>query len=181
MADHRQHIGELNHAPLLERTNRSLDHCCADRLTVCTLFLEHEAMKAKPVFTARDKQFNDIGQVEFIPLIYTAGTVTHRLALHRETGSLPDSMKEWRISHPTIGASVCRVLGSHKGMPCSSRGMGLRDARMHAVACLDAMLERIGSDRFNDTIATQLEQFNLARIEAIREKIYDEHATGLDS
>ena len=138
-------------------------------------------MKAKSTFMTRGADFAELERVEFTPLIYIAGTVTHRLALHLEVGPLPNMMKQWRVSHPVIGATVCRVTGTYKGVPCSSRSMGPRDARMHAVACLDAMLERIGSDRFNATIAEQLERFTASRLEAIREKIYDEHATGLDS
>ena len=138
-------------------------------------------MKTKPTFMARDASFADIERVEFTPLIYIVGTEVYRFALHLECGNLPDSMKQWRVSHPTIGATVCRVTGSYKGMPCSSAGMGPRNARQHAIASLDALIERIGSDRFNSTISAQLERFSQSRIDAIREKIHDEHATGLDS
>lgn len=114
----------------------------------------------KYTFIARGKEFSDIGTVDYTPLIYTAGTVTHRLALHHETGELPVSYKQWAVSHPTIGAKILNVTGSYKGMPCSSARLGVREARMHAIACLDAMLERIGSDKFNATIATQLDRLD---------------------
>jgi len=37
-------------------------------------------------------------------------------------------------------------------MPCSSKGLNSKEARAAAMAQLEAMCERIGSEKFNDTI-----------------------------
>jgi hypothetical protein len=112
----------------------------------------------KNIFTARDGALSDIGQVDYVPLIFIAGTVTHRLALHREIGALPNTMKSWRVSHPVVGASVITVYVTYRGMQCSSAGIGIKRARMHAMAALNALLERIGSDNFNSVIDTQVKR-----------------------
>ena len=103
-------------------------------------------------YIMRDKQGQAFGQpVPYTPIIFTAGTVTHMLALHRVPG-----MREWVVSHPVVGAKVCRITGSHKGMPCSSKDMTTAQARAAAMAQLDALCERFGSERFNSTIAGAL-------------------------
>ena len=83
------------------------------------------------------------------PVIYQVDTTKLRLALHFEIGlaSLPDSMREWVVSDPVSGRCVCRVQATYKGCPVSSRGLGPRDARVAAVATLDALVQRVGADR----------------------------------
>jgi hypothetical protein len=93
--------------------------------------------------------------VPYTALIFTAGTVTHKLALHLEDTLLPDRYRQWQVSHPGIGAKVCRVTASYKGVPVSSAGLTVTQARAAAVAELEALCGRIGSDKFNSVIDTQ--------------------------
>lgn len=105
-------------------------------------------------FLMHDKKRHPFGApVPYTPIIFLCGTVTHRLALHREAGAAPASYREWVISHPVIGAKVCRVTGTVKGLPCSSKGLNSKQARAAGLAQLEALCERIGSDKFNATIA----------------------------
>ena len=90
--------------------------------------------------------------VPYTPIIFIAGTVAHRLALHREPGASPAKYREWVVAHPVIGAKVCRVTGTIKGLPCSSKGLNSKEARAAAMAQLEALCERIGSAKFNVTI-----------------------------
>ena len=100
-------------------------------------------------YIMRDKKGQAFGEpVPYTPIIFTAGTVTHMLALHRVPGG-----RHWVVSHPTVGAKLCMVTGSHKGVPCSSKHMTAAQARAAAMAQLDALCERFGSDKFNSTIA----------------------------
>jgi len=104
-------------------------------------------------FTMHDKKRQPFGQpVPSTPIISTAGTVTHQFALHREVSAAPVSYRGWVVSHPVIGAKVCRITVFYKGMPCSSKGLNSKEARAAAMAQLEAMCERIGSEKFNDTI-----------------------------
>ena len=118
-------------------------------------------MPAKPSFAPRGRDGQPLMRepVPFAPLIYLAGTQAHRLALHRELTLLPEKMKHWIVSDPVSGAMVCRVRGTHKGMPCASSGFGLQDARSAAVATLDELLERVGSDAFNARLAAAHVEF----------------------
>jgi hypothetical protein len=113
---------------------------------------------AKPAFTPVNSDGAPMGEpVAFTALIYTAGTITHRLALHKEISALPDGYRQWVVSHPGIGAKVCTVRAYHKGCPVSSARMSQTSARAAAIATLDEMLERIGSDKFNAVIAKQVQ------------------------
>ena len=103
-------------------------------------------------YIMRDKTGQAFGDpVPYTPIIFTAGSTPHMLALHRVPG-----MREWVISHPVVGAKVCRITGSHKGVPCSSKHMTAAQARAAAMDQLDALCERFGSDKFNSTIAGAL-------------------------
>lgn len=111
---------------------------------------------AKPTFQPlhRDGHLMD-DAIEYTPLVYIAGTAVHRLALHRSYGSrdLPNSSRGWQVSDPASGGCIIGdVGGTYKGMPVSSRGMTLRDARANAMAALDSLLGRIGSTAFNDRL-----------------------------
>ena len=109
-------------------------------------------------FTMHDRKGLPLGApVQYTPVLFIAGTVTHRLALHREAGTAPASYREWVVSHPVIGAKVCRLAGSHKGMPCSSKGLNSKQARAAAMEQLNALCERIGSEKFNTTIAAAVQ------------------------
>lgn len=109
---------------------------------------------SKNTFQPRDPKGKLLPAIDYVPLIYIAGTETHRFALHKSLNrAMPDEKKEWHVSEPTTGLHVRTVAGSYKGLPCSSVGLGQRAARDAAVATLDALLERIGSAEFNIKIA----------------------------
>ena len=118
-------------------------------------------MPTKPSFAPRGRDGQPLMRepVPFTPLIYLAGTQAHRLALHRELTLLPEKMKHWIVSDPVSGAMICRVRGTYKGMPCASSGLGLRDARSAAMATLDDLLARVGSDAFNTRLAAAHAEF----------------------
>ena len=104
-------------------------------------------------YTMHDAKGEPFGApVPYTPIIFLCGTTTHRLALHREAGAAPAAYREWAVSHPVIGAKVCRVTAAYKGMPCSSKGLNSKQARAAAMAQLEALCERIGSEKFNSVI-----------------------------
>lgn len=108
----------------------------------------------KPTFQPRNAEGKLMASIEYTPMIYIAGTETHRLALHKSLNvHLPESRKDWHVSDPVTGLHAITVRGSYKGMPCSSAGLGLKEARAAAMATMDEFLELIGSERFNSTIA----------------------------
>jgi hypothetical protein len=100
-----------------------------------------------PTITLRRKDGSEIETVKSHLLVCHAGSVTHTLHLHR------DSLGFWAVSDPRSGGKVLHVQGQYKGVPCSSNGMLLRDIRGLAQQQIDALIERVGSDRFN-TILT---------------------------
>ena len=89
-----------------------------------------------------------LDSVRYAPLIFTRGTQSHRLALHQRTGA-----DRWRVSHPESGALILRVTATHKGVPVSTACLGLRDARQCALADLNGLVDRIGIERFESTLA----------------------------
>jgi hypothetical protein len=104
-------------------------------------------------FVMHDKKRQPFGApVAYTPLVFICGTTTHRLALHREAGAAPDAYREWAVSHPVIGAKVCRITGTVKGLPCSSKGLNSKQARAAAIVQLEALCERIGGEKFNSVI-----------------------------
>jgi len=105
-------------------------------------------------FTMHDKKRQPFGApVPYTPIIFLCGTTTHRLALHRVPGALTARHRNWAVSHPTIGARVCEVLSALHGMPVSSKHLTTKQARAAAMAQLERLCERIGSENFNATIA----------------------------
>lgn len=118
---------------------------------------------AKPTFfPTRFDGFRFDAAVEYTPLIYIVGTVVHRLALHRTLTNyaLPKQKQGWQVSDPVSGACLVRDVGGvYKGMPTSSTGITLREARANAIASLDALIERVGSDAFNAKLADAAKQY----------------------
>jgi len=99
-------------------------------------------------FTIRNQDGTPGKEVSYTALIYIAGGVTHRLALH-----VVDNV--WVVSHPIVGAKVLSVRSNYDAY--ARRDFhGLRSARQLAIRSLDALLERIGSEKFNTVLATQL-------------------------
>lgn len=90
-----------------------------------------------------------VQSVSYTPLIVTAGSTTHKLALHKDPVN-----GAWVVSDPLSGAAVIRqVSGSYKGVRVSSRGYTQKEIRMLAIADVEALIARVGSDRFNAVLS----------------------------
>jgi hypothetical protein len=100
-----------------------------------------------PTITLRKKDGSEIETVKSHIVVVTAGSVTHALHLHKLTDG------QWAVSDPRTGGKICYVEGRYKGVPCSSRGLAMRDAKRIAFIQVEALIERIGSDRFNAVLA----------------------------
>ena len=80
-------------------------------------------------------------------VVVHAGTQTYTLHLHN------DPLWGWRLSDPRSGGCVLTVEGWHKGLPVSSKGFTLREIRVLAFHQAEALIERVGSDKFNAVLA----------------------------
>ena len=96
-----------------------------------------------PTVTLRRKDGTEIETVKSHLLVCHAGAVTHTLHLHR------DSLGFWAVSDPRSGGKVLHVVGHFKGMPVASNGMTLREIRGLAQRQIDALIYRVGAERFN--------------------------------
>ena len=103
-------------------------------------------MPKKPTFEMKFKDGTAV-EVKYDPLIFIAGTETYKLALCKNRDGA------WVVSDPRSGAKIVTVQGNYKGMPCTSRGFTLTRARQLAIADLEELVSRIGSDRFNAVMA----------------------------
>lgn len=103
-----------------------------------------------PTITLRRKDGSEISTAKSHLLVCHAGPVTHTLHLHK------DSLGFWVVSDPRSGGKVLHVQGQYKGVPCSSNGMLLRDIRGLAQAQIDALIERVGSERFNKVLTPSI-------------------------
>ena len=105
-------------------------------------------MPTKPVFNLRagDK----IIPTKYDRLLYTRGTRAHIFALHREHSKT--TRKEWVVSDPVSGYRLLRVNAHYKGMPISSADLTLAQARQCALADIDALVDRVGLDKFEAVI-----------------------------
>lgn len=84
--------------------------------------------------------------VSYDALIYTRMSSVYKFALHKVGGL-------WIVSHIESGAKICNVNALYIGMPVSSRGLTLREARMFALHTLDSLVDRIGFDHFDSVIS----------------------------
>ena len=85
--------------------------------------------------------------VEYRPLKVTVGDAEHTLALHQSAGY-------WRVSDPVCGGGICSVNGSYKGLPVSSKGMGVREATAAAREAVASLVRRSGGpDEWNARLA----------------------------
>ena len=105
-------------------------------------------MATKPVFDLRagDKRI----ATKYDRLLYTRGHRAHIFALHREHSKT--TRKEWIVSDPVSGYRLLRVNAHYKGMPISSADLTLAQARMCALADIDALVDRVGLDQFEAVI-----------------------------
>ena len=105
-------------------------------------------MPTKPVFNLRagDKRI----PTKYDRLLYTRGHRAHIFALHREHSKT--TRKEWIVSDPVSGYRLLRVSAHYKGLPVSSADLTLAQARMCALADIDALVDRVGLDQFEAVI-----------------------------
>ena len=100
-----------------------------------------------PTIITRRKDGTPIATVKSHLVVVHAGTQTYTLHLHN------DPVWHWRLSDPRSGGVVLHVAGQFKGIRTSSKGFTLREIRVLAHQQVEALIERIGSDRFNSTLA----------------------------
>jgi hypothetical protein len=107
----------------------------------------------KPTYIARNRDGSLYGDpIPYTPLIVIVGSMVHKFALHCVGGA-------WIVAHPASGARVLDVKATHKGMPVSSRHLTLTQARPLAMAQLDAIIERAGSERFNQFLEEKTNEY----------------------
>ena len=97
-------------------------------------------MAKKPVFMLALRNLPSV-ETAYTPLMYSRGTQTHKLALVKRAGT-------WQVCHPGSGALVLRITASFKGMPVSSAGLTLAQARACALVDLDSLVDRAGLEHF---------------------------------
>ena len=102
-------------------------------------------MAKKPVFMLALRNLPSV-ETPYTPLLYTRGTLTHRLALVKRHGT-------WQVCHPGSGALVLRITASFKGMPVSSAGLTLAQARASALDNLDSLVDRVGLEKFESVLS----------------------------
>lgn len=106
-------------------------------------------MPKKQVFKMVLKD-NKTQDVQYYPIVFLHGSDAWGLALHRDP--VLAGKGEWIVSDPISGYRVTRVTASFKGMPVSSRDLTLAQARAAALIDLDAVVSRVGSDRFREVL-----------------------------
>jgi len=106
-------------------------------------------MATKPTFNLRAG--GKIIPTKYERLLYTRGHRAHIFALHREHHA-GIKRKEWIVSDPVSGYRLLRVNATYKGMPISSADLTLAQARMHALADIDALVDRVGLEKFEAVI-----------------------------
>lgn len=84
--------------------------------------------------------------IEYRPIKVTVGDLTHTLALHQSAG-------RWLISDPITGGGICEVGATYKGMPVSSKDLGVREARLAAASTIKQMIHRHGAAEWNARLA----------------------------
>jgi len=110
-------------------------------------------MPTKPTFSMRVKGSDKTVDVKYDRLLYTRGHRAHIFALHREqTAGIPKDRREWIVSDPVSGYRLLRVNAHYKGMPISSRSLTLAEARQCALADIDALVDRVGLEKFETVI-----------------------------
>ena len=102
-------------------------------------------MAKKPTFLLALRN-NPAIETPYTPLMFTRGTQTHRLALVKRFG-------QWQVCDIGSGALVLRITASYKGMPVSSAGLTLAQARASALDNLDTLVDRIGLPKFESVLS----------------------------
>jgi hypothetical protein len=102
-------------------------------------------MAKKPVFLLALRNSDPV-PTPYSPLLFTRGTQTHRLALVKR-------FDQWQVCDITSGALVLRITASFKGMPVSSAGLTLAQARACALVDLDTLVDRVGLPKFESVLS----------------------------
>jgi len=110
-------------------------------------------MSTKPTFEMPIKGSEKTVTIKYERLLYTRGHRAHIFALHREHhAGIKRKNKKWIVSDPVSGYRLLRVNADYKGMPISSADLTLAQARMHALADIDALVDRVGLEKFEAVI-----------------------------
>jgi hypothetical protein len=87
-------------------------------------------------------------EVEYSPLMVIAGSTVHRLALHKSSNGV------WMVADPKSGCVIISAIqGQYRGIRVTSKGMTLKEVRQLALADVELLIGRIGSERFNSVLA----------------------------
>lgn len=107
-------------------------------------------MATKLFFQHVNKEGKPFGEpVRYWPLVVIAGSVTYRLALHR---NLSDSLS-WTVSDPVSGGAICHPGGCYNGIRVNSRGLNLKEVRPYALLEVEGIIARVGHEKFNSVLA----------------------------
>lgn len=101
-------------------------------------------MAKKPVFLLALRNSDPV-PTPYTPLMYSRGTLTHKLALVKRHGT-------WQVCDIGSGALVLRVVG-YPGMFPVSNGFTLAQARQHALDNLDTLVDRVGLEKFESVLS----------------------------
>jgi hypothetical protein len=102
----------------------------------------------KPYWRPGTPEGVKIEDVEYNPLMVIAGSTAHRLALHKNTKGV------WMVADPVSGCVIIKaVQGQYQGVRVSSKGMALKEVRQLALAEVEFLISRVGSEKFNAILA----------------------------
>jgi len=102
-------------------------------------------MPKKPTFMLALRN-NPAVETPYTPLMFTRGTLTHKLALVKR-------FEQWQVCHPGSGALVLRVKADWKGIPVDSIGLTIAQARAYALLGLDSLVDRVGLSKFESVLS----------------------------
>ena len=102
-------------------------------------------MAKKPVFLLALRNLPSV-ETAYTPLMYSRGTLTHKLALVKRHGT-------WQVCDIGSGALVLRVKSDWKGIPVESLGLTIAQARACALVGLDRLVDRVGLPKFESVMS----------------------------
>ena len=102
-------------------------------------------MAKKPVLMLALRNSDPV-PTPYTPIMYTRGTLTHKLALLKRAGT-------WQVCDIGSGALVLRVKSDWKGIPVESLGLTIAQARACALVGLDTLVDRVGLEKFERVLS----------------------------
>jgi hypothetical protein len=102
-------------------------------------------MAKKPIFMLALRNSDPV-PTPYTPLLFTRGTLTHKLALVKR-------FEQWQVCDIGTGALVLRVKADWKGIPVDSIGLTIAQARAYALVGLDSLVDRIGLPKFESVLS----------------------------